>query len=94
MSKCHNLSIQALFNFLVLGDTLGLSASSEHKLCTLQTPQKAGANQPVVHWFLGGKGLGIQQGTNVWVGSPKSTLEHAHVFLKCVENKHVFINLV
>ena len=31
----------------------------------------AGANQPV-HWFLGGKGLGIQQGTSVWVGSPKS----------------------
>ena len=31
----------------------------------------AGANQPV-HWFLGGKGLGIQQGMSVWVGSPKS----------------------
>ena len=29
--------------------------------------QHAGANQ-----FLGGKGLGIQQGTSVWVGSPKS----------------------
>ena len=27
--------------------------------------------QPM-HWFLGGKGLGIQQGTSVWVGSPKS----------------------
>ena len=24
-------------------------------------------NQPI-HWFLGGKGLGIQQGTSVWVG--------------------------
>ena len=24
------------------------------------------------HTFLGGKGLGIQQGTSVWVGSPKS----------------------
>ena len=33
----------------------------------------AGANQPV-HWFLGGKGLGIQQGTSVWVGSPKSPM--------------------
>ena len=32
---------------------------------------KLGTNQPV-HWFLGGKGLGIQQGTSVWVGSPKS----------------------
>ena len=30
-----------------------------------------GANQPV-HRFLGGKGLSIQQGTSVWVGSPKS----------------------
>ena len=27
----------------------------------------AGVNQPI-HWFVGGKGLGIQQGTNVWVG--------------------------
>ena len=30
----------------------------------------ARAKQPV-HWFLGGKGLGIQQGTSAWVGSPK-----------------------
>ena len=35
---------------------------------------RAGANQHV-HWFLGGKGLGIQQGTSVWVGSPKSGCE-------------------
>jgi hypothetical protein len=26
----------------------------------------------LVHWFLRGKGLGIQQGTSVWVGSSKS----------------------
>ena len=32
----------------------------------------AGVKQPV-HWFLGGKGLGIQQVTSVWVGPPKST---------------------
>ena len=32
----------------------------------------AGAKQPV-HSFLGGKGLGIQQGTSVWVGLPKSS---------------------
>ena len=32
-----------------------------------------GANQ-LVHSFLGGKGLDIQQGTSVWVGSPKSTI--------------------
>jgi hypothetical protein len=30
----------------------------------------AGANQHV-HWFLGGKGLGIQQRTSVWDGLPK-----------------------
>ena len=36
----------------------------------------AWTNQPV-HWFLGGKDLSIQQGTSVWVRSPKSleTLE-------------------
>ena len=34
---------------------------------------RAGANQPV-HWCLGGKGLGIQQETSVWVGSPKLRL--------------------
>ena len=26
-----------------------------------------GVKQPV-HWFLGGKGLGIQQGMSVWIG--------------------------
>lgn len=31
----------------------------------------ARANQPVL-WFLGGKGLGNQQGTSEWVSSPKS----------------------
>ena len=31
----------------------------------------AGAKQPV-HSFLGSKGLGIQQGMSVWVGSSKS----------------------
>ena len=34
--------------------------------------QSAVVKQPV-HWFLGDKGLGIQQGTSVWVGSPKSS---------------------
>ena len=32
---------------------------------------RARMNQPA-YWFLGDKGLGIQQGTVVWVGSPKS----------------------
>ena len=31
----------------------------------------ARVNQPI-HLFLGGKGLGIQQGMSVWVGLPKS----------------------
>ena len=33
--------------------------------------QMVGPNQPA-HWFLGSKGLGIQQGTSAWIGSPKS----------------------
>ena len=33
--------------------------------------ERAGVNQPV-HWFLGDKGLGVQQGSSVWVSSPKS----------------------
>ena len=32
---------------------------------------RAETNQPI-HWFLGGKGLGIQQGTSVWINSPTS----------------------
>jgi hypothetical protein len=35
---------------------------------------RAGEKQPI-HWFLGGKGLGIQQGTNLWVGLLKSSIE-------------------
>ena len=39
------------------------------------TPTKgAGVKQPV-HLFFGGKGSGIQPGTSVWVGLPKSTKE-------------------
>ena len=41
----------------------------------------AGAKQPV-HWFLGGKGLGIQQGTSVWVGLPKSLHQGKGVVIK------------
>ena len=33
-----------------------------------------GAKQ-IVHWFLGGKGLGTQQGTSVWVGSHESRVD-------------------
>ena len=42
---------------------------------TTRPSVRVGANQPV-HRFLEGKGLDIQQGTSVWVGSPKSQREH------------------
>ena len=45
---------------------------------TWHAPLQAGAKQPV-HWFLGVKGLGIQQVTSVWVDSPKSSTPYANV---------------
>ena len=33
----------------------------------------------LVHWFLGGKGLGIQQGTSVWVSLPKSQVGRSKI---------------
>jgi hypothetical protein len=47
---------------------------------------RAGANQHV-HWFLGIKGLDIQQG--VWVGSPKSTLRDVKNRLVTYHQEHV-----
>ena len=38
----------------------------------------AGAKLPV-HSFLGGKGLGVQQGMSVWVGLPKLLLHGLQV---------------
>ena len=53
---------------------LGFTLSVPYAPSTLFTTNLwAGANQPV-HWFLGDKGVGIQQGTSVWVDSPKSNL--------------------
>ena len=54
---------------------LNSTNSSATKLCSNRfVPMHwSGANQPI-HWFLGGKGLGIQQRTDVWVGSPKSCI--------------------
>ena len=49
--------------------------------CKLACPRLfmwARVNQPV-HWFLGGKGLGIQQATSVWIGSPKSFMWRAYM---------------
>ena len=49
-----------------------MNMMSHVKVCFRQpTMFWVGANQPV-HKLLRGKGLGIQQGTSVWVGSPKS----------------------
>ena len=50
-----------------------MSRISDHHIHIhiMTTLNLAEANQPV-HWFLGGKGLGIQQETSVWVASPKS----------------------
>ena len=47
--------------------------------CVRHGVSHAGTKQPV-HWYLEGKGLGIQQGTSVWVGSPKPCrpLPHKH----------------
>jgi hypothetical protein len=39
---------------------------------------EVGTIQPI-QWFLGGKGLGIQQGMSVWVRSPKSPLGQCRV---------------
>ena len=52
------------------GNIYQTSWSNREKDLRLPTTT-AGANQRV-HWFIGGKGLGIQQGMSVWVGSPKS----------------------
>ena len=55
------------------------------------TPHTAGAKQPI-HWFLGGKGLGIQQGTSAWVGLPKSSTQHpANEMLKFSSTLHDFM---
>ena len=60
MSTCNWLHLE----------TLG-SWPNMPKNLSRQCYEWVGANQPV-HWFLGDKGLGIQQGRSVWVGSPKS----------------------
>ena len=43
--------------------------------------ERVGAKQPV-HSFLGGKATIIQQGTSVWVGSPKSSREMVALLAK------------
>ena len=57
-SLCRQKSYLAMFNIQYI---YGFRASPT-----------AGAKQPI-HWFLGGKGLGIQQGRSGLVGSPKSS---------------------
>jgi hypothetical protein len=50
----------------------------EHNCRPCCSPYSVGANQ-LVHWFLGGKGLGIQLGTSIWVASPKSSILVGHL---------------
>ena len=47
------------------------SGAFNSELSPLAALPEVGAKQ-LVQWFPRGKGLGIQQGTSVWVGSPKS----------------------
>ena len=49
---------------------------------------RVGANQ-LVNWFFGGKGLGIQQGTSVWVGLPKSEVRGLRY---PIDNTFFFLN--
>ena len=48
--------------------TRGLHVVKLLSIVSIVMDWRAGAKQHV-YWFLGGKGLGIQQGTSVWVGS-------------------------
>ena len=50
---------------------LGLELDTHGFCFSTPTSSRVGANRHV-HWFIGGKGLGIQQGRSEWVGSPKS----------------------
>ena len=59
--------------------------------------QAAGATQPM-HWFLGGKALGIQQGTSVWIGSPnwwqtqfRNSILSPHLYLTMIEDDELHL---
>jgi hypothetical protein len=67
-----NVLIMQDSRILILEGVMILMCSSLHKPFI-----RVGMNQPV-HWFLGGKGLGIQQEMSVWVGSPKSFISRHH----------------
>ena len=49
---------------------LEIRSSNTHWFCPQSPHNRVGAKQHVN--YLGGKGLGIQQGTRVWVGSFKT----------------------
>ena len=67
MVQLHNPWCTPTLNSWIMGTLLPyISRKSVHAL-------RAGANQPM-YMFIGGKGLGIQQGTSVWIGSPKYAL--------------------
>ena len=67
-------------------DVFGVTLQWQRELSHLIPCSGAGANQPV-HWFPEGKGLGIQQGSSVWVGLSKSSLGvHSFCFVTCITN--------
>ena len=74
--SCDLLHCSVIYPIICLVISRTCNAHAMSKLvavkqsCTLVVALHAGLNQP---WFLGGKGLGIKQGTSVWVGLPKSS---------------------
>ena len=71
----HVLKLYDLHKFLKWDPTLeNRNTPTCHIASPCRTQEGVGANQPV-HWFLGGKGLGIQQGMSVWVVLSKSQEE-------------------
>ena len=71
--KLVNSKLQAPTSLQVTLQVQTLNSSSCVKDGYLIYLVRAGAIQPI-HWFLGGKGLSIQQGTSAWVGLPKSLM--------------------
>ena len=53
------------------GDVTNDAVSLATKCIFIEHGVDTAEEKQPIHWFLGGKGLGIQQGTSVWFGSPK-----------------------
>ena len=80
--RWSSLFIEEIDQRIPLWNVTGVGAMfwalfTPNKWMKYTTPNLTAGANPLVHQFLGGKGLGIQQGTSVWVGSSKSKLTHA-----------------